>query len=79
MTLTEIYKSRAQYVRGLGFKVTKDERICWVAIDKPNHAGYFLQGDDADKFLDGYWTVWNKAEDLSIEDAYYGQAYDYLD
>ena len=49
---TKYIHQAAQYVRNSGFNVTMDSRFSWVSINGPGEEGPFMQGEEADGFID---------------------------
>jgi hypothetical protein len=45
-------EERAQAMLDAGYHVEINEVMPWVAITRPGYANFFMQGDDADTFLD---------------------------
>ncbi|MCY1367025.1 hypothetical protein D9M71_510010 [compost metagenome] len=74
MTLTEIYKENAAYVRRSGYVVRVDEPFSWVAIEDGEGADVFLEGAIAEEFIAGARRAWEEAGGLTLEDAFYGHA-----
>lgn len=80
MELKEIYEKQAKAVKDAGYTVTVDEKLGTVTIEKVKGPAisYFLQGDEGVQFIEGAREVWRKAEDLPLDDAFTGHAYDYI-
>ena len=78
-TLTEIYRKNSKYVRRSGFTVEVCESMPYVSIEDEDEEGFFLQGDDAEKYIAESRKIWTKCRILSLDDAFYGHAKQFID
>lgn len=72
MTLTEVIRATA--ARTAAVTVTVNKAQSWVSIG----ADVFMQGDEADAFLDEAERIWNEAGDVGIDEVYACLAEPYL-
>jgi len=77
-TITEIYQQHANYVTASGFTVEVNTRFSWVAIEG-NGDDFYLQGDEADQYIQQARAAYEKAGDLPLDAAYTGHAKPYID
>lgn len=63
MELKNILEQQAEYVRLSGFTVKTDSAYCTVAMDNEKTGeGWFLQGEEAEAFIDEAEALWNNPE-----------------
>jgi len=86
MTLIEIYEQQAKYVRDSGYIVAVNSPFSWVSIkpSNPNNPPddkdeIFLQGDEADTFINGVEEMWEAVQHMDREAVELAYAYPYLE
>jgi hypothetical protein len=67
MTLTEIIKAAAERMPDVIVEI--DRRLGTVLIWKPEEEDIFLQGDEADQFIAKVDELYNKAGDVTEDEA----------
>lgn len=79
MTLQEIIESRAQFTRNSKVSVEINRSMGWVDIVEEGHdTGVFMQGDEADTFIDELDKLSEQLPDVDFETLELSMAYDYL-
>lgn len=76
--MKEIIQKLADYTINSGFKVTVDSRFPTVAIEDADGGGFFLQGDEAQTFIDEAREI-AEQNDMPNETIYYSSAAAYID
>ena len=76
--MKEIIKTLANYTRKSGFTVTVNSAFSTVAIEDIAGEGFFLQGHEADKFIDEAREM-AAEHDIPEEDLFYSSAASYID
>jgi len=81
-TLVQIIENNAQYVRDSGYQVEINRSMETVSIqhDTPyDEMSVFLQGHEADNFINEADTLWNDAQHVSLDDCLCSVAKQYID
>ena len=78
MTSLEIAMQQADFARNSGVTATIDTAFGWVTLDD-GEAELFLQGYQAEKFIDKVLLLWEELQHIDMGDAELAVAYDYLD
>ena len=79
MDMLTILRNNVQFVENSGVEVDVDSRYSTVHIYDHGGGEVFLQGDEANAFIDNAKGLWDQLEVISMDEAYKFQAYDYLD
>jgi len=64
---TRIFWQAAQRMRDAGITVDTDSGYSTVSIDAPGEESIFMQGDDADSFIDECRKLWNRFPSLPMD------------
>lgn len=76
--MKHIIQTLANYTRKSGFTVTVNSAFSTVAIEDVAGEGFFLQGEEADKYIDEAREM-AAQHDMPDEDLYYSSAASYID
>ncbi len=74
-----IYRQQIRYVEKSNVTVEVQRNYSTVAIDDADGEGVFLQGCEADEFIDAADALFESTGELSLAEAYKVQAYPYID
>lgn len=77
MKLQEILESQARFCERSGITVEIRHNMGWVDIKDTQGGELFLQGDDADHFIDKVADLSRQCPDVTIADIELACAYDY--
>lgn len=77
MKLQEILESQARFCYRSGITVKINHSMGWVDIRAGQVGELFLQGDDAEKFIDKVADLSRQCPDVTIADIELACAYDY--
>ena len=69
----------AQRMRDAGITVDTDSAYSTVSIDAPGEESIFMQGDDADSFIEECHKLWNRYPSLPMDIAELALAEPYTD
>lgn len=69
----------AQYVQDSQFVVSYNSTFSWVHMKGPGEAEVFLQGQEADEFLDETKALCRRFRSLDLETAVYARCKPYID
>jgi len=75
--LSDIIRQDAEYARNVNIEV--DERRDTVAIGPEDETGIFLQGEDGYEFIVKARELYEKAQDVTMEECYASAARPYID
>jgi len=64
---TRIFWQAAQRMRDAGITVDTDSAYSTVSIDAPGQESIFMQGDDADSFIEECRKLWNRYPSLPMD------------
>jgi len=64
---TRIFWDAAQRMRDAGITVDTDSSYSTVSIDAPGQESIFMQGDDADTFIEECRKLWNRYPSLPMD------------
>lgn len=64
---TRIFWDAAQRMRDAGITVDTDSSYSTVSIDAPGQESIFMQGDDADSFIEECRKLWNRYPSLPMD------------
>ena len=76
---TRIFWQAAQRMRDAGITVDTDSGYSTVSIDAPGEESIFMQGDDADSFIDECRKLWTRYPSLPMDVAELARAEPYTD
>ena len=76
---TRIFWQAAQRMRDAGVTVDTDSGYSTVSIDAPGEESIFMQGDDADSFIDECRKLWTRYPSLPMDVAELAIAEPYTD
>ena len=76
---TRIFWQAAQRMRDAGVTVDTDSGYSTVSIDAPGEESIFMQGDDADSFIDECRKLWTRYPSLHMDVAELAIAEPYTD
>ena len=76
---TRIFWQAAQRMRDAGITVDTDSGYSTVLIDAPGEESIFMQGDDADSFIDECRKLWTRYPSLPMDVAELAIAEPYTD
>ncbi len=64
---TRIFWDAAQRMRDAGITVDTDSGYSTVSIDAPGQESIFMQGEDADTFIEECRKLWNRYPSLPMD------------
>ena len=76
---TRIFWDAAQRMRDAGITVDTDSSYSTVSIDAPGEESIFMQGDDADSFIEECRKLWTRYPSLPMDVAELAIAEPYAD
>ena len=76
---TRIFWQAAKRMKDAGITVETDSAYSTVSIDAPGQESIFMQGDDADSFIEGCRKLWNRYPSLPMDVAELVIAEPYID
>lgn len=76
---TRIFWQAAQRMRDAGITVDTDSAYSTVSIDAPGQESIFMQGDEADSFIEECRKLWNRYPSLPMDVAELASAEPYTD
>lgn len=79
MTDRKFFKDRVDAVNASQVEVEVNSPFSWVDIKAGGSEGVFLQGHEADEFIDTAKKVWEELQDVTEDDCWKYLAYDFLE
>lgn len=79
MELRAIIQANLDFVKASGVTVEVNASQEWVSITDTSGGTVFMQGWEASEFIDKARATFENLGDLSMDEAYLAEAYDYLD
>lgn len=79
MRLSAIIKDTAARMKDVTVKVDTDMGTVCISDDNGIHEDIFMQGDDADKFIEECRHAYNKCRNLTMDECYAWQAELFVD
>jgi hypothetical protein len=76
---TRIFWAAAKRMRDAGITVDTDSAYSTVSIDAPGEESIFMQGEDADSFIEECRKLWNRYPSLPMDVAELATAEPYTD
>jgi hypothetical protein len=76
---TRFIHEAADFVRNSGFTVTIDSPFSWVSIDGPDDENVFMQGEEAETFIDEVRTLCKRYPSLTEDTAALALAKPYVE